>query len=173
MFYDDMQGLLRVLTIGVLGYIALVFWLRISGKRTLSKWNVFDFIVTIALGSILASVIISKSVPLFDGILAFVVLIGLQYIITWLSVRSSKFAALIKAEPTLLLSDAEYCTAALKSQRVTKSEIRAAIRAAIRGADILAIEDVAAVVLETDGSFSVLKQNNSGLKTALSDVSGH
>ena len=169
MFYDDMQGLLRVLTIGVLGYIALVFWLRVSGKRTLSKWNVFDFIVTIALGSILASVIISKSVPLFEGILAFVVLIGLQYVITWLSVRSSKFAALIKAKPTLLLCDGEYCKAALKSQRVTKSEIRAAIR----GAGILAIEDVAAVVLETDGSFSVLKQNNSGLKTALSDVSGH
>ncbi|MEH6818244.1 MAG: YetF domain-containing protein, partial [Pseudoalteromonas distincta] len=157
MFYDDMQGLLRVLTIGVLGYIALVFWLRISGKRTLSKWNVFDFIVTIALGSILASVIISKSVPLFEGILAFVVLIGLQYVITWLSVRSSKFAALIKAEPTLLLNDGEYCTAALKLQRVTKSEIRAAIR----GAGILAIEDVAAVVLETDGSFSVMPHNNS------------
>ena len=167
MFFDDVQGLVRLLIIGVLGYVALVFCLRVSGKRTLSKWNVFDFVVTIALGSILASVIISKSVALLEGILAFVVLIGLQYLITWLSVRSSKFAALVKAEPTLLLSDGEYCTAALKSQRVTKSEIRAAIR----GAGILAIEDVAAVVLETDGSFSVLKQNNSGLKTALSDVS--
>ncbi|MEH6480187.1 MULTISPECIES: DUF421 domain-containing protein [Pseudoalteromonas] len=170
MFFDDMQGLIRVLIFGVLGYVALVFWLRISGKRTLSKWNVFDFIVTIALGSILASVIITKSVALLEGMLAFIVLIGLQYFITWLSVRSSKFASLIKAEPSLLLSNGEYCTAALKSQRVTKSEIRAAIR----GAGILAIEDVAAVVLETDGSFSVLKQNNnSGLKTALSDVSGH
>ncbi|MCQ4965398.1 hypothetical protein NE652_10655, partial [Bifidobacterium pseudocatenulatum] len=87
---DDMQVLIRVLIIGVLGYIALVFWLRVSGKRTLSKWNVFDFIVTIALGSILASVIISNSVALIEGILAFVVLIGLQYVITWLSVRSSK-----------------------------------------------------------------------------------
>jgi len=156
----------RVLIIGVLGYVALVFWLRVSGKRTLSKWNVFDFVVTIALGSILASVIISKSVALLEGILAFVVLIGLQYLITWLSVRSSKFAALVKAEPTLLLSNGEYCTAALKSQRVTKSEIRAAIR----GAGILDIEDVAAVVLETDGSFSVMPHNSSGLKTALSDV---
>ena len=166
MIYDDMQGLIRVLTRAVLGYVALVFWLRVSGKRTLSKWNVFDFVVTIALGSILASVIISKSVALLEGILAFVVLIGLQYLITWLSVRSSKFAALVKAEPTLLLSDGEYCTAALKSQRVTKSEIRAAIR----GAGILAIEDVAAVVLETDGSFSVMPHNNSGSKTALSDA---
>ncbi|WP_076924632.1 YetF domain-containing protein [Pseudoalteromonas sp. EB27] len=166
MFFDDVQGLVRVLIIGVLGYVALVFWLRVSGKRTLSKWNVFDFVVTIALGSILASVIISKSVALLEGILAFVVLIGLQYLITWLSVRSSKFAALVKAEPTLLLSNGEYCTAALKSQRVTKSEIRAAIR----GAGILAIEDVAAVVLETDGSFSVMPHNSSGLKTALSDV---
>ena len=166
MFFDDVQGLVRVLIIGVLGYVALVFWLRVSGKRTLSKWNVFDFVVTIALGSILASVIITKSVALLEGILAFVVLIGLQYLITWLSVRSSKFAALVKAEPTLLLSDGEYCAAALKSQRVTKSEIRAAIR----GAGILAIEDVAAVVLETDGSFSVMPHNNSGSKTALSDA---
>ena len=79
--------------------------------------------------------------------------------------RSSKFAALIKAEPTLLLSYGEYCTAALKSQRVTKSEIRAAIR----GAGILAIEDIAVVVLETDGSFSVMAHSNSGSKTALSD----
>ncbi len=55
---------------------------------------------------------------------------------------------------------------ALKSQRVTKSEIRAAIR----GAGILAIEDVAAVVLETDGSFSVMAHSNSDSKTALSDV---
>ncbi|MEI8624595.1 hypothetical protein P4S67_10000 [Pseudoalteromonas sp. B137] len=82
MFFDDVQGLVRVLIIGVLGYVALVFWLRVSGKRTLSKWNVFDFVVTIALGSILASVIISKSVALLEGILAFVVLIGLQYLIT-------------------------------------------------------------------------------------------
>lgn len=166
MFYDDIQGLLRVLAIGVLGYIALVFWLRVSGKRTLSKWNVFDFIVTIALGSILASVIISKSVPLLEGILAFVVLIGLQYILTWFSVRSSKFAALIKAEPTLLLSNGEYCDLALKSQRVTKSEIRAAVR----GAGIIAIEEVAAVVLETDGSFSVMPYSNSDSKTALTGV---
>nr|WP_269435345.1 YetF domain-containing protein [Pseudoalteromonas sp. SWN166] len=90
----------------------------------------------------------------------------MQYAITWFSVRSSQFAALVKANPTLLLSNGEYCDSALKSQRVTKSEIRAAVR----GAGIIAIEEVAAVVLETDGSFSVMPHSNSGSKTALSDV---
>ncbi len=49
-FYHGHEPIIRVLVVGVLAYIALVFLLRISGSRTLSKMNAFDFIVTIALG---------------------------------------------------------------------------------------------------------------------------
>jgi hypothetical protein len=77
--------------------------LRVTGKRTLSKWNAFDFVVTIALGSTLASAFLSKSVALTEGILPVAVLVGLQFIITWLSVRFSSIRHLVKGEPTLLL----------------------------------------------------------------------
>jgi len=62
MFFDNWVELIRILTIGVSAYAALIFLLLASGKRTLSKWNAFDFIVTIALGSTLATVIMSKDV---------------------------------------------------------------------------------------------------------------
>lgn len=86
-FFGDWSGLLRTLIIGALAYLVLVVFLRISGKRTLTKLNAFDLVVTVALGSTLATVLLNKSVPLADGALAFALLVGLQYVVTWLSVR--------------------------------------------------------------------------------------
>ncbi len=55
MFFDGWDDIYRILIVGVSSYAGIVFLLRISGKRTLAKWNSFDFIVTIALGSVVAS----------------------------------------------------------------------------------------------------------------------
>jgi uncharacterized membrane protein YcaP (DUF421 family) len=166
MFFESWFGLIRVFVVGVFAYLGLIFWLRISGKRTLSKWNAFDFVVTVALGSTLATVLLSKNVALVEGVFAFAVLIGLQYIITSLTVRYSVVRRIIKAEPTLLLSRGQFIHETLRSQRVTESEVRAAVR----DAGIAAIEDVGAVVLETDGSFSVMRKTESKLSSALADV---
>jgi uncharacterized membrane protein YcaP (DUF421 family) len=103
MLFDSWAGLGRVLLVGTLAYVALVLLLRISGKRTLSKLNAFDLVVTVALGSTLATVLLSKSVALAEGALALALLISLQYAIAWLSVRSPRLEGMIKAEPTLLL----------------------------------------------------------------------
>ena len=67
MFFDDWNGLLRTLVVGILAYIAIVVLLRVTGKRTLSKMNAFDFIVTVALGSTLATVLLSQDVALAEG----------------------------------------------------------------------------------------------------------
>ena len=166
MFFDDWFGLIRILIVGVLAYAALIIFLRVSGKRTLSKWNAFDFVVTIALGSTLASVIVSKDVVLIEGVIAFALLIGLQFVITRLSVRFDSIKNVVKAEPTLLFDKGEFLPAAMRRQRVTESEIRAAIRSN----GLAAIEDAEAVVLETDGTFSVVKKSANDSRTALKDV---
>ncbi|CAN5381635.1 DUF421 domain-containing protein [soil metagenome] len=166
MFLNSWFNLLSVLIVGMLAYVALIILLRVFGKRTLSKWNAFDFVVTIALGSILASVTLSKNVPLIEGISAFLLLIALQFIITKLSVRFDFIKNIIKAKPTLLLDKGEYLTDALRRQRVDESEVRAAIRAA----GFAAIEEIEAVVLETDGTFSVVKHLADGSRSALQDV---
>lgn len=151
-FFDDWHGMLRVLVTGILGFAALILMLRISGKRTLSKMNAFDLVVTIALGSTFATVLLSASVPLFEGILALALLIGMQFAITWLSVRSERFRALIKSEPTLLVHDGRYVETALRQQRVTREEIGAALRESGR----TDISEIGSVVLETDGSMTVV-----------------
>ena len=89
MLFDSWAGLGRVLLVGTLAYVALVLLLRISGKRTLSKLNAFDLVVTVALGSTLATVLLSKSVALAEGVLALGLLILLQYVIAWLSAWAS------------------------------------------------------------------------------------
>ena len=158
MLFDTWAGLGRVLVVGTLAYAALVLLLRLSGKRTLSKLNAFDLVVTVALGSTLATVLLSKSVALAEGVLALVVLIGLQYVIAWLSVRSPQFQAFVKAEPTLVVHRGRFLDAALRAQRISREEIDAALRAS--GA--AGVEAAAAVVLETDGSISVIPSARQG-----------
>ena len=152
MFFESWQSLLTVLGKGVLGYILIVGLLRASGKRTLSKMNAFDLIVTVALGSTLATVILSKDVTLAQGLVAFVVLVVGQLVVTWLSVRSERFQRIIKAQPSLIYFRGRHLDAAMKRLRVTREEVDAAVRSEGHGK----WDEVEAVVLETDGSISVL-----------------
>jgi uncharacterized membrane protein YcaP (DUF421 family) len=75
MLFDDWAALGRVLLVGTAAYVSLVAILRISGKRTLTKFNAFDFVVTVALGSTLATVLLSKSTSLAEGIVALALLV--------------------------------------------------------------------------------------------------
>jgi uncharacterized membrane protein YcaP (DUF421 family) len=153
MFFDSWFGLLRVLIVGTLSYAALIALLRISGKRSLSKMNAFDLVVTVALGSTFATVILNNSIPLAEGVLALALLIVLQFVITWLSVRFEPVQNLVKAEPTLLVRDGNYLTEAMRTQRVTREEVEAALRE--NGTRDVSQADC--VVLETDGSLSVIQ----------------
>ena len=163
--FNGWDGLVRVVIVGSLAYVALVLLLRISGKRTLSKMNAFDLVVTVALGSTLATVILSKDVALAEGVTAFVLLIALQFLITWLSVRSSTISRLVKAEPTLLLYQGRFLPDQMRGTRVLETEVRAAIREQ----GIAAVHEVEAVVLETDGSFAVVQRTDEPA-TALGDL---
>ena len=153
MFFDTWFGLLRVLIVGTVSYAALIALLRISGKRSLSKMNAFDLVVTVALGSTFATVILSNSIPLAEGVLALALLIFLQFVITWLSVRFEPVQNLVKSEPTLLVRNGDYLAQAMRTQRVTKEEVEAALRE--NGTSD--VSQAACVVLETDGSLSVVQ----------------
>ena len=166
MFFNDWSSLVRVVLVGILAYVGLVLMLRISGKRTLSKMNAFDLIVTVALGSTLATVLLSQDVALADRITAFALLIALQYLITWSSVRWPFIEKLVKAEPSLLFFEGKFLEKTLRQQRVTHAEIHAAVRAQ----SIPRLEDVAAVVQETDGSMTVLKKADGKALTSLAGM---
>lgn len=172
MFFDGWEGVIRTVVVGVLAYAVLVAMLRVSGKRTLSKMNAFDLIVTVALGSTLATILLSNDVALAEGVAAFATLIILQFIVAWLSVRSSVVQSVVKATPRLLFYQGHFVDEALTWERVTQEEVYAAIRAQ----GMAGLEQVGAVVLETDGSFTVLRRSEgvetSTLKSVSSDLNG-
>ncbi|MFD1104650.1 DUF421 domain-containing protein [Sphingobium olei] len=162
MLFDNLQGLVRVIWVGTLAYAALVTVLRLSGKRTLAKMNAFDLVVTVALGSTLATVLLTKDVALLEGVLAFALLALLQFVVAWSVVRSPTLARMVQASPRVLLADGRFVKEALRDERVKEDEVKAAVRSAGIGG----LADVALVVLETDGSFSVISQANAGERTA-------
>lgn len=156
MLFQGLPGVLRVLIVGLGAYVALIVVLRVTGKRTLSKMNAFDLVVTVALGSTLATVLLSKDVALAEGVAAFTLLVLLQYLVTFAAVRSPRFRGWIKAEPQRLLNAGEFDEAAMRRERVTRDEIMAALRQS--GHDDPAA--IRSVTLETDGSLSVVPMHD-------------
>lgn len=163
--FSDGERLIRTIIIGTLAYINLVVLLRLSGRRTLSKMNAFDLVVTVALGSTFATIILNRDVSLAQGTVAFALLIALQYAVTWSSVRSSWFRKCVTGEPAMLFYDGKFLSDAMRRSRVTEDEVRSAARASGHSS----LHQVHAVVLETDGTFSVTTPSG-GVASALSDI---
>ena len=169
LFFDDWSTLMRTALVGTLAYSALVVFLRVSGNRTLSKMNAFDLVVTVALGSTLATVFLNKEVTLAQGALALALLIGLQFAVTWSSVRLRWVRRAVTGEPTLLFYRGAFMADMQRRARVTDNEIHAAVRAA----GVASLDEVQAVVLETDGSFSVVRVSDSACaESSLAGVRG-
>ncbi len=169
MVFGGWTSIGRTAIVGVLAYACLVVLLRASGKRTLSKMNAFDFVVTVALGSTLATILLSKDVSLSTGVVALAVLVGMQYVVAWFSVRSVTVRRLTRSEPRLLVRQGEFLVQAMREERVSRDEVLSAIRAG----GLSGLEEVAALVLETDGSFSVIDSVDAARDDALRAVRGY
>lgn len=167
--FNDFTSLSDTVVVVGPAYLLVIALLRLSGKRTLSKWNAYDFVVTVAYGSILATLVLSQGTSLLQGVLGLSVLLVLQFALDQLVSRSTIAQRWVKAQPTLLLSKGKFQTEALEKERVTEAEIRAAVRTE----GFLSLDAVEAVVLETDGSFSVIRMTDNEADSAMADVKGY
>jgi uncharacterized membrane protein YcaP (DUF421 family) len=166
MFFDDWHSVLRILIVGALAYLGLILLLRISGKRTLSQLNVFDFVVTVAFGSTLATTLLSKDTALFEGLTALALLILLQFAVATLSLHFNWAERLVKSAPRFLYRDGRYLEEAMRKERIRKEEILQAARSQ----GMAGLEQVHAVVLETNGKLSVIRRSDSSDTSALQNV---
>lgn len=168
-FFESWQSLAHTAMSAFLAYIVLVLLLRASGKRTLSKLNAFDLVITVALGSTLASVITSERLPLANGLLALALLVFLQFVLAWVIARWPPMRGVVKSEPALLFYGGKFIDSAIRQARLSREEIRAVIRSS-GSEDIFRIQ---AIVLETDGSFSVIPASDGPPgESSLQGVSG-
>ena len=81
-FWNGWEPLLRIVVVGTLTYISIIFILRVSGKRTLASMNAFDFVVTVALGSAFGRILTAKQVSIAEAITTFLLLACLQFIVS-------------------------------------------------------------------------------------------
>ena len=157
-FFDDWEPIVRIVVVGVAMYVTLVVFLRISRSRTLSTMSAFDFVVTVAIGSAFGRALTAKSVAFAEAVVAFGLLVALQYVVTWIQIRWPYFRNVITNPPSLLYFRGEFVTEAMRRQRVTKSELQSAVRKSKYGS----LSEVEAVVLESSGEFSVIESVEDG-----------
>lgn len=166
MWFDSWSSVLRILLVGAATYVTLVALLRFGGKRVLAKLNAFDLVVTVALGSMLASAVLSKDVRFVDALTGLALLIGAQWLVARLTSWLPGGRLFVNAEPTLLVRDGQVIETALGRARLTRGEVLQAVRSSGQGG----LDGVAAVVLEPDGTLSIVPASATGDEQALADV---
>lgn len=168
LFFGDQESFLRIIITAPLIYCLIIINIKIMGKRTTSQLNSFDWLVTVAMGSIVAAVVMQKDTPLINAAFAIIILMGLQFIITKLMFAFPIWKRLVRSEPRILLYKGEFILENMRKERIVKSEILAAARE--KGfADM---QDIYAVVMETDASLSVIKKKENSIESTLEDVVG-
>ncbi|AIY04547.1 hypothetical protein Plano_0582 [Planococcus sp. PAMC 21323] len=166
LLFDGWKSIFRVAVMCLLAYPFLILLLRLFGKRSLTKVNIFDFIITVTYGATLSSIITSEKVSFADGVVVFVMLTLLQFIVTKLAVKSKSFSDFIKATPTFLYYEDEFNEKLLLKEHLRKEDLRAKVRQE----GLSSFEKVEAIVLEGDGSVSVIKKEDVQSKDALEGV---
>lgn len=153
--------------IGTLGWIVLdaalmlgvvILVVRVAGLRSFAKMSSFDFAVTVATGSVLASIVLDPDRSFVHGLVVIAALLATQVIVALLRLRSGRMRKVIDNEPLLLMRDGTMVEANMRAGRVTEQDVRAKLREA----NVLDPAQVHAVVLETTGDISVLHGSTDG-----------
>lgn len=154
--WSGTEPLNRIFVVGTLAYISIILIVRISGARTLATMNAFDFIITVTLGSAFGRILTAKGVALSEAILAFVLLVALQFIVSTIESHSKFFKELVTSKPRLLFLDGEFDREFMKKSRLNREDLMGAVRK--KG--FISLNQVKAIILETDGTFSVLEKSD-------------
>lgn len=154
-FTFSADGMLAIALTGIGIYVVIIVLTRLMGKRSFSKMSSFDFAITVALGSMVATTVLSKSVGLWDGTVGIAVMYVLQLGMAYLR-RFKIISKITDNTPLLLMKGNKVLHDNLKKARVTESDLKAKLREA----NVLELHQVRAVVFETTGDIAVLHTDN-------------
>lgn len=155
-FWSGWEPILRIFVVGIVTYVGLILLLRLSGKRTLTRMTAFDFVITIAIGSAFGRILTASIVSISEAITAFILLVLLQTLFSFLEVHSKQFKKFTTTPPTLLYYNGEFLRKNMRKSRIREDELLSAIRKKSFGS----LNEVKAVVFETDGSFSIVRRSD-------------
>lgn len=128
---------------------------RAMGLRSFSKMSSTDFVTTVAVGSLIASVIASPDPSAVKGLMALASLFALKLAAAAIRRRIKPVRVLLDNEPLYLMRGTEVLQANLAAAAVSLSELHAKLRQA----NVWSYDQVISVVLETTGDVSVLQRS--------------
>jgi uncharacterized membrane protein YcaP (DUF421 family) len=153
---------LLVVTGRILTIIPLMLFMTLyMGKRSIGELPIFDFLVTIAFGSVVGADIADPSVSHIHTAIA-IVLFGLfQRSVSIVLIKHRKLGHLITFSPTIIILDGKLISKNLKKQRYSINNILQMLREK----DVFNIKDVHLGIIEANGRLSVLKKPNKSMVT--------
>lgn len=151
--YPMLDVILKGLLLTAMGMVWVVVLVRINGLRSFSKMTNFDFVMTVAVGSLLASASQTNNwVAFLQAMIAMATLFLVQSVTARMRRQSDTIEAVMQNTPVILMRNGQIIESALAETRVARSDLMAKLREA----NVLDIQQVKAVVLETTGDISVL-----------------
>lgn len=151
-FFDNIDKLGRIVLTTVMVYVLIVLVTKVSGKRSTSQLNNFDWIVTVMIGSLGASTILLKDIPFVEGVSSILVLYLLQFLVTKYASISPQFSSFILSEPRIVFYQGQFLPDAMRAERLTRQEIECAMRSE----GVHRFDDVEAIVFESDAKLTII-----------------
>lgn len=158
-FEASTTSLIAIVLTAIGIYIATIVFTRLSGKRSFSKMSSFDFAMTVAIGSLIATTVLSKSVSLLQGVVGLAAVYLLQILLAILR-RFDVVEKMVDNEPLLLMEGKNILHANLKKAKVTEADLRSKLREA----NVLELSQVRAVIFECTGDIAVLHSKDENVK---------
>lgn len=140
-------------------YISLILLTRLSGLRSFSKLSSFDFAITVAIGSLIASTVIAENPPLLLAISALLALFVIQMFVATLRRSSSFIRTLVDNKAILLMKGERMLEKNMKKAKISRSDLLAKLREA----NVLELSQIHAVIMESTGDISVLHHDGENL----------
>ena len=149
---DPLGVLLRTAVV----YIAVLFALRVAGKREVGQMTTFDFVTLLLLANAVQNAMVGQDSSVLGGLLAALTLLLMNAGIAWARLRFPKLRSLIEGSPTLIVWRGKILKEALDHEEIDRDTLFAAFREH----GVLNEKDVEMAVLEADGSISVVPKSN-------------
>lgn len=154
-FFDSIEKLGRIVLTAAMVYILIILVTKVSGKRSTSQLNNFDWIVTVMIGSLGASTILLENIPFIEGAASIIVLYVLQFLVTKYASISPQFSSFILSDPKIVFYQGQFLPEAMQDERLTRQEIESVMRSN----GIHSLDEIEAIVFESDATLNVITKD--------------
>ncbi len=143
-------------------YIFIIFVFRLMGKREIGQLSIQDLVISIIMSELVAMSIENRNDSMLLTVIPVVILVILEMLFSYISLKSNKFRNVLEGKPSLIISQGKINFNEMVKERYTLDDLLLELRS--KG--IKNIEDIEYAVLESDGRLSIFKYNFLKLKSS-------